>query len=216
MDNVNIFDEVVKGKFFSFSKIGDAVQGTFIDKYEARDTYQNEQIVYVLKDKNGIVHNVGIKKTNTILNEQLAPAKLGFIVGLRYEEDKPSKKNPGKMAKIIRPYFDHNIVDHAWMNEQAKKNAGIVNTPTQTETPVTPAIPVVEATPVIHELKKREEMMNSIRELSVKQGLTQATDTPSVKDDKITSYTQLPLTEDNFTPTIIKLSGYTSPESIPF
>lgn len=213
------------GAFFSFKQIGDAVQGTFIDKYDGVDSYNNEQSIIVLKGKDGSIHNVGIKKTDTFLLDDVEKAVLGDVVGFRYEEDKPSKKYPGKTKKIIRFYRDALIVDAAWLAERAERAArfnltaaagpsapstGTTDTyqhataPTSAQ-PVTPAVPVQPAQGSAPFATKLE----AIRNLARTQGLTTPEMTPEQQDVAIISFSGLPLDEANATQVIIKLTGYT-------
>jgi hypothetical protein len=103
----NIFDEAApRGEFKKFQNIGDEIQGTYIDKHEGTDGYGNQQMIYVLKDSDQKVWNVAFRKTNTIMNEQMNNVHFGQIIGFRFEEIRPSKKEGSRDAKIIRLYAD--------------------------------------------------------------------------------------------------------------
>ena len=134
----DIFDSVgpQNGEFVKFQNVGDAVQGTYIDSYESTDGFGNQQMVYVLKDSNGKIWNVGIKMSTEFVISKMKEANYGYIVGFRFDGTKESKRYPGKTAKLVNPYFDSKFVDHAWLAEQEKivaqfggapKTAGPVN-----------------------------------------------------------------------------------------
>ena len=132
---MNIFDESdPKGEFMSFKKIGDAVQGTYIEMYEAVDSFGNDQYVYQLKTSDNKVMNVGVNKRTTVLTDKMANVKFGQIIGFRYDEDKASKKYPGKFAKIISLYADSNIYDIAWLEARKKIEESRTSGPSRAET----------------------------------------------------------------------------------
>jgi hypothetical protein len=140
MTNLDIFKigGAVMGTFKKFEKVGDQVQGTYIDLSEGRDSYENEQVIVTLRDSEGANWKVGIKKTNTILLDQVNKLNLGQIVGFRFDEQKASKRNPGKMANIIRLYADSAVYDEAWLKERSEKYNGInhvVISPTDQDAP---------------------------------------------------------------------------------
>ena len=77
--NVNIFDEApnLKGEFKKWTKVGDSLQGTFVDVYDAIDTYNNPQKVFVLIDSEGKTWNVGFRLTNVVVLERMEKVALG-------------------------------------------------------------------------------------------------------------------------------------------
>ena len=130
MSELNIFDEVKQGEFFSFKTVGDSIQGTYINaSYNVPDGFNNIQNIYTIQDADGKVWNIGFKLSNTMCNERMSQIKFGQIIGFRFDEERESKKNPGmNKAKIIRIYADPKFIDTAWLAQQ--KELGVeVNEP---------------------------------------------------------------------------------------
>ncbi len=166
MDSVDIFESSVPqtGEFKKWVKIGDAVQGTYIGVNEGVDSYGNEQMIYTLKDRDGKIWNIGIKKTVGVVVDRMSNAKFGYIVGFRYEEDRVGKKPGLQPAKIVRVYYDSLIIDKEWVaqrmalggseednlapllggNSAGEKRDSSVTAPASA-TPITPAIPEAPA-----------------------------------------------------------------------
>jgi len=228
MNEIDIFSigEPSMGQFFYFKEIGDAIKGTYIGSREAIDNYNNEQIIYMLKDSDGAVWNVGVRKSNAFLIEEMQAKELGDIIGIRYDEDKDSKKYPGKVAKIIRvyPHKTRGPVDTAWLNE---RNANIEklkqlngelsgqSTPTQAapvfvvdeifgEKPVSSGIASMEQPKPVE-----NDAFEAIRNLAVAKGLITADLDKASANKKIEEFTGVALSEDKFSEIIIKLTGFT-------
>lgn len=217
MTELNIFESApqIKGEFKKFEKVGDSVQGTYIDSFESIDGYNNEQIVVVLKE-NDKIWNVGIRKTSTVLIERMAPIKFGQIIGFRFEEERESKKMPGKMAKIINVYHDPRIVDQEWLDqkEEEAKRFGTMNKPKEpvhqvvadeSATPVVPAVPVVETKAPITD----DPVWSAIRTLALTKGLTSQEMPLNDQDSLIEAFSGLTYDGKNSTQIISKLSTYT-------
>lgn len=236
---VDIFSESqqrIRGRFFSFKQIGDAIQGTYVDRYDDIDSFQNEQTIVVLKDEQGDYHNVGIRKTNGILLKELARAQLGEIVGFRFEEEKPSKMNKNINAKIIRLYNDPSIVDEKWVAENQKRIAAFQSRPlsipqdAQNEGPGVPSGVTgapISATPVMSAVPHAAGVPNTpantlanvsqdgasakleaIRNFARTNGLTDESMSQDDQDATIIAYTGLPLKEEHSSQILIKLSGF--------
>lgn len=229
---------IERGEFFSFKKVGDNVQGTYIDKHEATDTYGNQQMVYTLIDRknNDKMWSIGIRTTNTILNDRMAEANIGCIVGFRFDKEVKSKKYPDKMAKVINAYFDKEIVDHAWLAERARKIDGMgtalrgqgaapvvseaeqawrdlgapANTAGYVRTPAPEdVVPMVASIPVTSHVETHETL-DAIRKLAVDKGVASAGLPVDILDALIEAVTGFKLSnQDEYTKIIIKLSGYT-------
>jgi hypothetical protein len=218
------------GKFFYHKEVGDSIKGTYIDIQEGVDGYDNEQYIYVLKDESGDIWKVGVNKKNTILVEEMNNKKLGDIIGLKYDEQRESKRFPGKMAKIIRvyPYRTQGPVDEAWLaereeiekklghapkpiaeNEPAKETEEAVQV--DEEKPIATGVAATTETEVAVETPKEDDgAFTAIRDLALSKGLVTDKMTNEDIDKKIVEYTELPLEEENFSQIIIKLTGYTS------
>ncbi len=94
-----MFDEVKQGKFFKFEKVGDKIQGTYIDKTRGVTKF-GEQIIYILKDEQDNVWNVGISVNKMNFHARMDGIFFGQIVGFKFDETRPTDK--GNDAKIIR------------------------------------------------------------------------------------------------------------------
>lgn len=239
---INIFDEVKQGKFFKFEKVGDFIQGTYIDKSRGKTKF-GEQIIYILKDTEGNVWNVGISVAKENFHERMKGILFGQIVGFKFDEERPTDK--GNNAKIIRIYADSKFVDSEWLSTQQKlgidPNRNFGKPTPSNEGPTgkgsTEEIagdtdglfngkPFVfkapeEASPAGGGLPKDEikvseidfgapknDALDAIRQLATTKGLTAGMNFEDA-DAAIIQYTGLPLTDENFTKIIIKLTGYT-------
>ena len=121
-NEVNIFDVThpQSGDFFKFQNIGDELQGTYIAKRRAVDTFGNDQTIYAILDKDGKVWNAGFRDAQTIIHDRMNTVKFGQIVGFRFEEERDSRVKPGTKAKIIRIYADSKFVDNEWLSQQSQ------------------------------------------------------------------------------------------------
>jgi hypothetical protein len=204
MTQPNIFDSAPpqQGEFKKWDKVGAEVQGTYIDVREGVDGYGNDQMIYVIKDEDGKIWNVAFKKSNTIIMDRMKGARLGMILGFRYEEDRPSKKIEGRNAKIIRVYYSPNIVDKEWLDEQKKiqeQFGGPAETIAAPEpTPVTPdtptpttvedAEPVAAVAPEAAAGAETDAGLKALRSLALEKGLTTAEMSESEQDATITAF----------------------------
>ena len=122
MKDFNIFDKIdveERRNFFRFNEVGDKVQGTFINRSESIDNYNNEQTLVDLKQSNGEVITVSIRNNKTGLLNELNKVSLGQIIGFAFTG---TKDNPGKHAtKFIRLVHDPKYVDEAWLKEEKEK-----------------------------------------------------------------------------------------------
>jgi hypothetical protein len=119
--SIDIFSQVKPEnvKWFNFKTVGDAVQGTYIGVSQAVDSYGNNQFVYKLLDADGSTWNVGIKESNKRCVEQMAAARFGQIVGIKFAESIPPKDGKGNAFKRLEIYADPTLVDEAWVKKQA-------------------------------------------------------------------------------------------------
>lgn len=102
-ENNDIFPPMnQRGLFVSFKEIGDSVKGTYVARSENVNQYGNAQHLITLEQADGTQKIVPISKTNTIMMEDVDSRLLGEIIGFRLEAIIPSKRVPGKMAKIIK------------------------------------------------------------------------------------------------------------------
>lgn len=231
---MDIFKEVGdRGEFAKFVVVGDGVQGTFVDVYQGEDSFKNPQMVYVLKDKDGKLWNIGIKKTSTNTIEKMNAVRFGQIVGFRLDKIEESKTYKGKMVKYINPVSDIRFIDKAWIDEQTKVVAalGLTLSEFQAEKMGKKAIPSSEVThgswddeppfpssaptahvneaPVAPRAESGDETLDAIRTLATNKGLVPAGSTAEVADALIVGFVGVPLTKENYTTAIVKLSAFT-------
>lgn len=229
---MDIFKEVGdRGEFAKFVNVGDGVQGTYVDVYQSEDSFKNPQMVYVLKDKDGKLWNVGIKKTATSTIEKMNSVRFGQIVGFRLDKIEESKTYKGKMVKYVNPFSDIRFIDKAWIDEQTKIVSALGLTlaqyqaekmgrkvereeevkgwddepPFQAKAPETH----VDETPVAPAATSGDETLDAIRTLATNKGLVPAGSSAEVADALIVGFVGVPLTKENYTTAIVKLSAFT-------
>lgn len=227
IDDFDVFNVPAQGAgtFFSFKNPGDQIQGTYIRKEEGSvDSYGNPQVIYFLKDREGKIWKVSARTTTqvAIINRMMNVA-YGTIVGFRFENTRPSKRDASKTVKVIMVYYDEKVVDTAWLAEQDGVTSAPAPVPTQAPVqaaPVTPAIPVTE-TPVVaqspvtwqgglsaQDAKDGMAAINAIHEMAVNKGLVTAEMSPTDKDKAIFAFTQTPYVKENFPTIIMKVAGF--------
>ena len=119
---MNIFEQgkTVSVSWFYFKNIGDQIQGTYVGKVLGlKDSFNNDQIIYELSTKNGIV-KVGFRTTQKI-NKTMDYVNFGQIVGFKYVSkekfmNKVLKKE--QEYKNIQVFADPKIVDQEWIDSQ--------------------------------------------------------------------------------------------------
>lgn len=217
MENINIFksgSQPQRGEFFKFAEIGDEIQGTYIDLQTGVDSYGNQQNIYVLKASDGKIWSVGVRLQNTILISDIDKrAKYGQIIGFRYDRSVPSKKMPGKYAKVINLYADPRCIDKAWMEEQKKLDMeyGVTQGPEEisnNEFATPQAATPLETNMPAPAKKQKNDAIEAIRNLAKTKGLTGDSMSALEADTAIEKYTGLELSEANLTKIIIALTGY--------
>lgn len=214
MTDLNIFENATpnSGEFFKFKNIGDSIQGTYIGKNEGVDSFGNEQCIYMIQDKEGKVWNVAFRKESQFVNERMDMISLGQIVGYRFDEERDSKKMPGKKAKIIRIYADNKFVDTEWLARQKELSSYSSNEEVdEIESTIKNAFEApANSTVASGSLPKSEgnDALDAVRQLARTKGLTSNTLPIEEQDKLISTYTELPLTTENMTKIIISLTGY--------
>lgn len=223
MPNVDIFnvvDSKPKGTFVKFTNVGDEVQGTYIDRYEGESRF-GPQTVIVLKDKEGNLKNVGVKKdtkASEILIKEVDKANFGEIVGFRLSSIKPPKVSGYNPSKIIKFYRDPSVVDAAWLaanphrvnmrpansNSTATSPAPVAAAPATAQA-VRPAVPQA----VVVYPDSFAPTLTAIRNLARSQGLTNDSMSATQQDEAIVASTGLALNEQNATQIIVKLTSLT-------
>ena len=232
--NVNIFDEVKQGTFFKFEKVGDSVQGTYIGKMPAMGKF-GPQMIYSLQDKQGAVWNVSFNTNKKMVIDRMNEIRFGQIVGFKFDETRPTDK--GNDAKIIRIYADPKFIDHEWLaaQKELRESSGDYSSPAQVTSHEEkdeedsavqdpnmfngkPFVAPSDAAPVganipegavpQEEPKQKNEALDAIRQLAITKGLVNETMPQVAIDRTISEYAGLPMTEENLTKIIIKLTGF--------
>ena len=121
---MSIFDtnNKVTGSFAKFEKFGDQVEGTLVDKRQTQDKMNpgKMQWIYELKGTNGEIILVGGKPG---IDMQMKNVRLGQVIGMRYEKDKPSANPALRPAKIVQVYANINVVDEQWIKDREVEGA---------------------------------------------------------------------------------------------
>lgn len=239
MNTDDIFDRAEKetpalGEFFKFVNVGDKISGTFVDLMEGIDGYGNEQYIVVLRNS-GINHRVSVRKTHSVLVDQLKQVRLGQIIGFKFIEERESKKAGSAKSKIINLAQVPGMVDDAWIAEKlaidAKygispedslrpKFSGVAtpaigsaedlpfpNPPAPVAAPVAPApvAPAPVATPAPVAVASNP-VFETIRNLAVTKGLAPEGSSAADVDAAIKNVTGFEMNDANTTAIIMKLS----------
>lgn len=219
--NVDIFKTATPqtGEFFSFKEEGAAVQGTYIDRREGVDGFNNQQVIYVLKDSNGKIYNIGIPKSNVVVLQQMKDAKFGEIVGFKHDGFQVAKRGPrqGQKFRVINVYRDAKYVDHEWLASQGLSEPEDVEVTARTMSAPADHAPVAEAGEV-NPLKAAfaddadsgisKESLDSILDIAVQKGLIGANTDRIEALTSISAYAELELTEENLPKIIVKVMSY--------
>ena len=157
---VNIFDAVPapeKKDYFKFEKVGDEVQGTYVQRIDnSIDGYNNPQTLVDLLQADGTVKTVSIRNTKTGLLEELNKVKLGQIVGFKFTG---TKDNPGKQpTKFIRLVHDPKFVDQEWLDAQNNPTAGLNVNDIFPDAPAAPVAPAATTTAPLTDADKIREI----------------------------------------------------------
>lgn len=193
------------GEFFKFATIGDGIQGTYVDRREGKDGFQNDQIIYVLKDKDGTLWNAAFRTTSVVVHERMKNAKFGYIVGFKYDSDGIIKRgvNAGKKFRIINVYFDGKTIDKDWTGSHPDANIPDVRRGDEEgDTPMRVPFPPEEESLI------SDSSMEAIRNLANAKKLTDDSMSEDDAIEAIINYVELPLTEETLPKVIIKLTEY--------
>lgn len=224
MSEVDIFKSTtpMSGEFFKFAEVGDGVQGTYIDKRTGKDGFNNDQIIYVLKDKDGKIWNAAFRASSVVVHERMKSAKRGYIVGFKFDDWGTVKKgvNAGTKFRIINVYFDSKHVDKDWLKEHPNAETEVTAAPAA-EQPATVVVvqgggasenaeAVRVAMPSMDEEEEgiSDSSLEAIRNLAKSKGLATETMFEEEVDALVTGYTGFELSEENVPKIIIKLTSY--------
>ena len=106
--NNDIFDDknITASSWFKFEKVGDKVMGEVVsitDQASTNPIYP-DQLVFALKQEDGGIVNVGLKKTSTYLMGRTKGIEKGDTVGFKFQSEIPAKTKGYNPAKSIEVY----------------------------------------------------------------------------------------------------------------
>lgn len=103
----DLFNEenIPPSNWMKFEKVGDKVSGIFVEKRETLEkNNMPAQFVYVLKQKDGTMMNVGISKTKDYVNLRANGARFGDLLGFEFQKEIPATvkgHNPAKSIEVF-------------------------------------------------------------------------------------------------------------------
>jgi hypothetical protein len=106
----DLFNEenIPASNWFKFEKVGDKIAGEVVEMYETEDKGNFPgQRVFALKQPNGDVINVGLKRTSDYLMQRTKNVKLGDLLGAEFKAEIPPKVKGNNPAKSIEVYVKH-------------------------------------------------------------------------------------------------------------
>jgi hypothetical protein len=107
-DDLFTEDNVPASSFVKFKKVGDRFSGELV---EVKDKDEKPpfpaQRVYVLKQKDGSLINVGIPLNKDYVIGRANTAKMGDILGFEFKKEIPAKTPGFAAAKSIEVYVRH-------------------------------------------------------------------------------------------------------------
>lgn len=112
----------VTSNYMKFEKIGDKVEGTYVEKRITMNTMRanTEQMVYSLKQADGTIIDVYGKPG---IDAQMRNVRLGQVIGFEFVRQTPPKIAGHKPTNVIQVYANPNVVDQEWLREQEEIRA---------------------------------------------------------------------------------------------
>jgi len=108
IEEKDLFNEenIPESNWFKFEKVGDKVMGEVVEVFikKSSDPMFADQRVFVLKQKDGSLINVGIKITSDYLMGRTNMVMPGDVVGFEFKKEIPPSKKGFKPAKSIEVY----------------------------------------------------------------------------------------------------------------
>jgi hypothetical protein len=108
IEEKDLFNEenIPESNWFSFKTVGDKVMGEVVEVFikKSTDAMFADQRVFVLKQKDGSLMNVGIKVTSDYLMGRTNMVGPGDIIGFEFKKEIPPTKKGFKPAKSIELY----------------------------------------------------------------------------------------------------------------
>ncbi len=98
-------DNKPESNWFKFEKIGDRVGGVVVEMFDkpAKDQFP-EQRCFALKQKDGSIINVGLKKTSEYLMGRTNQVRPGDTLGVEFKAEIPSKIKGNRPAKSLEVF----------------------------------------------------------------------------------------------------------------
>ena len=104
----SIFSEenVPESNWFKFAKVGDRVNGEVVEVSlkKSTDATFADQRVFLLKQDDGELINVGVKVTSDYLMSRTNQVVPGDMIGFEFKKEIPAKKKGYNPAKSIEVY----------------------------------------------------------------------------------------------------------------
>jgi len=99
-------DNIPESNWFKFDKVGARVSGEVVEVSlkKSNDPTFSDQRVFVLKQENGELINVGVKVTSDYLMSRTNSVAPGDTIGFEFKKEIPSKKKGYHPAKSIEVY----------------------------------------------------------------------------------------------------------------
>lgn len=100
-------DNIPTSSWFKFNKVGDRVMGEVVSIADqpSNNPMYADQMVFALKQKDGSVVNVGVKKTSSYLMGRTKGVENGDILGFEFKAEIPAKTKGYNPAKSIECYL---------------------------------------------------------------------------------------------------------------
>jgi len=111
--------------YFNFQNIGDAIEGTLVNRKRDLAGKFGKQDAFGIKTATGEVFYVSAKHASAGFFGQMDKLQLGQIIGLKYTKDIPTSY--GNPYKFIHLAQDPSIVDVKWMNEREAQKASMMS-----------------------------------------------------------------------------------------
>jgi len=115
--------DAVSAGFFSFKKIGDTIQGTFVGRSQKPNNYKpgEMQQIYELITEGGNIVLIGGKPGIDI---QMQGKKFGQIIEFKFISEQPNKDASKSATKIIQVFADSKVVNKEWLEQNARQTEG--------------------------------------------------------------------------------------------
>lgn len=102
-------ENIPESNYFKFEKVGDRVSGFLVEVKDkpAKDQFPPQR-VYVLKQHDDSLINVGISLNKDYIIGRANTAKMGDLLGFEFMKEIPSATKGFAAAKSIEVYVKHN------------------------------------------------------------------------------------------------------------